>query len=380
MSLWLLLGGALFLYVLFYRPEIIAVLLFTLIIANINFDLKGLPLNLKAVITILLFGRIIAIRTGDKPYPSFLSNAAVKCLLVYMAYVLVISTMFDLFSMDLLKQAFSTCIASFCVYHYFFHSYNDNYLKIALILSGSICFADLAYTYIHFGSFPVRRIYLQYIDAPAEMAASDDETGGFINWNFFGQICGMCFIFLFNDFIKDRLLHKLMILLLPVMFLGVLMSTSRSTLLGIIVMSIVLILNAIKYKDQKNRVYKIGALCIGTIFIGILLFSLLGKYINLDSSFVDQIVARLTEEPVALIRKTFGYSYNVNNMGPMAWREEASSNAYGEFLRLNFTEQLFGIGNGGFIQRNLGNGLNPHNGLLLILIEDGIVGFASICP
>lgn len=58
----------------------------------------------------------------------------------------------------------------------------------------------------------------------------------------------------------------------------------------------------------------------------------------------------------------------------MDWREEASADAYAAYMHLPFNEQLVGIGQGGFLERNLGHGLNPHNGILLILIETGIVG------
>jgi O-antigen ligase len=54
---------------------------------------------------------------------------------------------------------------------------------------------------------------------------------------------------------------------------------------------------------------------------------------------------------------------------------KASANAFESFLNLPFIEQFFGIGYGGFIARNLGQGLNAHNGVLLILIELGILGF-----
>ena len=59
----------------------------------------------------------------------------------------------------------------------------------------------------------------------------------------------------------------------------------------------------------------------------------------------------------------------------MNWREEASTNAYDAYLNLNTFEQIFGIGFWGYVIRNLGrNNLPPHNGILLILIENGLVG------
>jgi O-antigen ligase len=47
-------------------------------------------------------------------------------------------------------------------------------------------------------------------------------------------------------------------------------------------------------------------------------------------------------------------------------------------MNLPLQEQFFGIGIGGYLQRNLGrNGLNPHNGILYLLLETGIFGFCQ---
>ena len=73
--------------------------------------------------------------------------------------------------------------------------------------------------------------------------------------------------------------------------------------------------------------------------------------------------------------RAMGQSYNINNLGSMDWREESSENAYAAFMNLDFQEQFFGIGNGGFEVRDLGHGYNAHNATLLLLIENGILGF-----
>ena len=70
-----------------------------------------------------------------------------------------------------------------------------------------------------------------------------------------------------------------------------------------------------------------------------------------------------------------GQPYNIQSLGSMDWREESSENAYSAFLNLNLSEQLFGIGYGGFEERSLGHGYNAHNATLLLLIENGIIGF-----
>jgi O-antigen ligase len=165
-----------------------------------------------------------------------------------------------------------------------------------------------------------------------------------------------------------------MMLLLPCMFVGVLMSTSRSSLLALIIISILIVFNGLRRIEYRRKVYRIGSFALVASIVGILLFSTVGMYFKLDNKFADEVVLRLTEEPIAMIQKALGYNYDVQNLGSMDWREEASSDAFAAYSSLKFSEQMKGIGQGGFLERNLGNGLNPHNGILLILIEAGLIG------
>jgi hypothetical protein len=96
----------------------------------------------------------------------------------------------------------------------------------------------------------------------------------------------------------------------------------------------------------------------------------------MDSFFVERILFRLVEEPVALVKKALGLHYNIQDLDSGDWRAEAAESAFASFWRMPVIEQLFGIGVGGFLHRNLGLGLNPHNGILLLLIEYGYIGIA----
>ncbi len=377
MNLILLIGALLFLYALVYKPQFVAILVFTLIIANINFDVKGLPLNSRAFITIVLFIRILFNKSSAITYPAFLRPAGINLFLAYMIFTIFVSWGYDTFTFDLLKQIISTILSAFCVYYYYFNHKGQNPLKVAIILSGIICFSDLAYTYIVFGSFPVQRLYELFTNTqPVEILDPNDILLAALNHNFFGQICAMAFVFIFADLIKNPKANKLMLWLLPVMFLGVLMSTSRSALVALLIVSLILIMSGFKYKNERRKVYKVGGFAMAAILVAILLFSTVGMYFKLESRFIDEVATRLVDEPIAIIQKNLGQRYNVQNLGSMDWREEASADAYSSYLNLEFSEKITGIGQGGFISRNLGHGLNSHNGILLILIESGIVGFS----
>jgi hypothetical protein len=361
-----------FIYTLIRKPEIIAVVLFTFIIARVNFDLQGLPLNTRAILSLALFGRILMDKTTNIKFSTFIANPNVKILVVFLIYVIFISLSQDLFTLDLLKELISSVLAAYFVFYFFLKNLNANHLKAAMIAAGLICFADLAYTYIAFGSFPIHRIFEQFTGT--DDAVYDDILAG-PNWNFFGQICGMGFVYIFCDQVKNKPGHRYAAWLLPVMLLGVMMSTSRSAIVGLLVVTILIILNGINYRDQKRRMAKIGTFFIGSAVVALLLFATVGKYVNLDSKFLDEVISRLADEPIAILKRAMGQPYNIQSLGSMDWREESSENAYSAFLNLDLKEQLFGIGYGGFEARSLGHGYNAHNATLLLLIENGIIGF-----
>lgn len=249
--LLLLTGAAIFAYILIRKPEIIAVILFTLVIARINFDLKGLPLNSRAMITLALFGRIMVDQSVRISFSRFLGIPSVKLLLVFLVYVIFIALWQDVFRIDLLKEILAVVMTIFCIHHFYFKLHSAKQLKAAMIASGLICFGDLAYTYIVFGSFPMHRIYYQFAGIAGSLTEEDlDEMA---NWNFFGQICGMGFVYILCDYIKNRSANKFTLWLLPVMLGGVVMSTSRSAILALLLVSILIVLSSINYREQKKK-------------------------------------------------------------------------------------------------------------------------------
>ena len=362
----LIVGGLFFGYALIYKPEIIAVVLFTLVIGEINL------FNLRPVIILALFGRIIIDKKTQSQYPAFLGIPNVKLLVIFLLYGLFVAFPQDLLNYDLIKGDIDTVMLTFIMYHFYFKHQNANELKTALIISGIICFSDLAYTYIAFGSFPIHRLYYLFIGGSENL--SEESLDAMANWNYFGEICGMCFIYVLIDYIKNQQANKFIVWLLPIMFIGVFMSTSRSSILALLLISLLVILKGINYKDQKKRIVKIGVFGIGAVVIGFLMMATVGKYVNLDSKFIEEITDRLSQEPIAMVQKALGQSYNINNLGSMDWREESAENAYKAYMNLPFMEQFFGIGAHGFEVRNIGHGYNAHNALLLLLIENGIAG------
>jgi O-antigen ligase len=363
-------AASIFTYCIIYKPEIIACLFFTILIADINFDVAGI--SFRGMVGILIFLRTLVPEPGYK-YPAILRTDA-SYIYFLLLYTILVTVSYDLATAQFIKITGQVFIAVFCGYYYFIKKGDYSLLKISLMIAGLICLADLAYTYAVVGTFPVQRIYQTLLKIPQEV----DENGDFIeviNHNFYGQVCAMCFVFLLHEFIVKRKGGQLLAIYLPLMFLGVLMSTSRSSLLGLIGISIILLTQMFKSKGGAALAGKILLLGFGTIALSILAFLFLQDTLNLRSDFVYRISLRLIDEPIAVLNKKLGLNYNAQALDAMDWRQEASADAFGAYLNLKPLEQIFGIGFWGFVVRNLGhNNLPPHNGFLLLLIESGITG------
>jgi hypothetical protein len=356
-------GGGFFLYALARKPDWLALLLFTLIVADVNFDLPGgLPLNFRAAITVLLFVRIMGeISSGD--HPSFFSNGLTWHMLFLVAYISAVTQMNGLLDFALFKEFFLRCFSAYIGYYYFFKRNNLYFLKTGIILGGLICLADLAYTYAH-GGFPVVRIYYQFTPAFE-----------YNNHNFFGYICGTAFVFLLSDYLTESKTNKMSLLLMPMQFMGVLLSTSRGALLAMIVVTIVLIGKALMSKTHGKRASTLITITVVCLLLAIFILPIATSVLGISNDFLTTITGRLIDEPLAMINKALGNDFNANNLDSMEWREEASSLAYNYYMSLPSTDQMIGIGYGGFLARDIGSGYDAHNGLLLLLIETGVIGF-----
>lgn len=369
--------GCLFVYFLLVKPEVIAVLFFTLTIADINFSVAGLPLNVRAMVGIAVFARIL-IPDNKAEVPSFLFND-VRMVIPLLLHMVLITEIYDLLTFEYIKTSALTFIAVYTGYHFYHRRGDALILKISLLLAGLICFSDLAYTYAVYGSFPVQRIYMDLLKIPINY----DKYGNIveiINHGFYGLICGLSFVFILADYINNPKSNKYLLILLPLMFLGVLMSTSRSALLGIAGLSFFLIAAAMRHQERGQRAYFVILLIFGSLMTALVVFTSLVTLFNLDTKFIENIALRLVDEPINVLNKHLGLSYNVNALDAMEWRTEASSDALSAFLDLKFREEFFGIGYWGYVTRDLGHtNLPPHNGLLMLLIEFGIVGLSIWC-
>ncbi|HVY75023.1 MAG TPA: O-antigen ligase family protein [Puia sp.] len=359
-----------FVWALIFKPNILAVLLFALVLGDINLDVPGLPFNLRAILSIFLLGRIIWKKQVEDHPPFLLANFTVV-MICFFLYFMMTSWANDLLDFSAFKEFVTTFLCAYVAYYFFFETKNSSLLQYGMMLGGTVCLADLIYTYRVVGSFPINRL----IDVYTGKINAGDYTP--TNHNFFAYVCALIFVYFFNEFMRGKLLHKWMWVVLPAMLIGTIMSTGRTGLLVMILLMFYIFYDVIRgSKEGARRVAKFITVAVMSICIGILGFQTISTVFDIDTKLAENMSTRLIDEPVAVINKHLGYNYNANALNSMEWREEASDIAYNTFMSLSPKEQIFGIGSKGFYARNFGHGFNAHNGIFLLLIEGGLIGFS----
>lgn len=355
---------------LVYKPDWLLLLFFTLTIAAVNFDLPVGSIKYRPILAVLLFARSFI--DDRMPVFSFFQHSGFRMIVLFFLYIIFLSWGKDTLHPEVLRLLLLSVMAAYLGLYAFSINNSPIILETAIVLAGLICMADLVYTYKVIGNFPVQRVYYLLFPNAGVMEELNDT-----NHNFYGFICGIGFVMLFARFIwGGGNWGRWAILFMPLLLLGVLMSTSRSSLLGLLFAIAFVLYTGTRNPLSRIKVYSTMGF-MGVIAGSILfLFITLQSFLDLDNSFLTNISFRLVDEPVAVIRKNLGMSYNVQNLDAMDWRKESAGLAWDAYSRLPVSEQLSGVGIGGYLQRNLGqNGLNPHNGILYILLESGLVGF-----
>lgn len=364
----LICGAAWFIHALMYKPERVAILLFTTVIADINFEMPGM--QFRAYVTLALLVKVL---TDSTPLPgrSFLSTSYSKYIIFFVVYLLAITYANGLLTSGVIKEYMMALVCAYLGYYYYMKDRSYRIFKLSIIVAGFSCLGDLVWTYMHGGGLYIERIYFSFTPAFAVF-----------NHNFFGYICSLAFVFLLADYLTDSKDTKWNLLLMPVMFGGVLLSTSRSSLLIMIIITVILITKGIMSGKNSKKAYKLVAVTVSCLFLALFLFQILNMVFSVQSEFIEQITARLIDEPVAVINRAMGNDFKAESLDSMDWRAEASQIAYDTYVdKLESGEQLFGIGLEGFMARSYGyDGIyDAHNGPLLMLIEFGVVGTIIYC-
>ena len=106
--------GALFLYALIVKPEYVAVVFFTITIADMNAAISVLPINLRALLGMALFARtLLPIKLNE--HDSFFATPA-KYIVLFIIYTMIISEFYDLLTFEYVRTCALTFISAYTGY------------------------------------------------------------------------------------------------------------------------------------------------------------------------------------------------------------------------------------------------------------------------
>ena len=354
---------------LFSKPELLLVLFFTLTIAAVNFDIPGTSIKFRPILAAILIFQSFFNQINKVPQYPFRRN--VLALSLFFLYCIFLSWGMETFTAEIAKLLLLSAVSAYLGFYAFQFKNDASIIIKSIVFAGFICFADVLYTYVVIGNFPVQRLFNLLLPDTETLESLNDT-----NHNFYGFICGIGFLLMLNEGIKNHFIQPIKYLIsMPVLLLGVLMSTSRSALFGVTIAIIGLCW--MYFGKQEYRKLMSGFIVKGflTLLGALIAFVLIQNLFALENAFIDNIYFRLVEEPIAVFRKYSGQSYDIQQLDAMDWRAESAAIAWQVYLHLPPWKQLFGVGIGGYLQNNLGhNELNPHNGYLYLLIESGLIG------
>lgn len=347
---------------------------------NYNIELPG-PLDLRGWLTVVLFLRLLVF---DKENATFIFNFIIKnhlfLLILFFGFYFITVTYFTsntyLTPIRLFVfQIIGLLIGFIAVYR----GYAKESFFYAFIAAGLFSTADLIYHYIT--SSGSGFLFTRILDMVTKSEYSTE-----INHNWFGMLIGVAFLTVFVMTIKDQIKKSFGYILLIIFGFGVLFSTSRGTMLALIVALFLsfFILPKGLFNFKKVITYGLGIVLVFIILLSS--FFAIIKSLNIESNFSERIYYRLVEEPLSMlgVESKVVYSSKDNiKEGTINWRITKALRDLNEFNRIKLSTQLFGFGYEGYFKIaekkydpwDMSFKIISHNGYVLVLIERGVIGF-----
>ncbi|MCB0748639.1 MAG: O-antigen ligase family protein [Ignavibacteriales bacterium] len=343
-----------------------------------NLDLPG-PLDLRGILTIAFFLRLIAFDKENLNLfmHDFLKNPLFLSVLFFGLYFVMVTYINTNSFMRTMRVEIFQLIGLMIGFLTVYKGYAKKALLTAIIFAGIFSTGDLIYSYLtSSGSFYNTRI-LDVI--------TKSEFNAFFNHNVMGMFIGIGIVATFMFYITKQMNNLLAFIIFFILGVGILISTSRGTLLAVIV---AIAIGVFMLPKEVVNIKKLIALSLKglaflVIIVGGYLFFI--KAANLDSEFSKQLYYRLVEEPLQMLEgKSNDYTTSgALKEGTIEWRVFQAKRDIGVFTSQRLSTQLLGYGEGGYFkigkkEWSPGGKLNQyasHNGFVLIVIERGIIGF-----
>ncbi len=357
------------------RPYIFAFLmLFMLCYRRTNLELPG-PLDARGLMTIVLFARLFLF---DKQNFNLVKRFLFQDLTSLLLLIFIIAGFYTTYSnfgglIAQLKYSFLLIVSLILGFIIMINGQGRKVFYNAILLAALLSIIDLIYTFIFYGNLDIRSLFKTIL--------LHDHS--IVNQNDVGLLCGYALIMTFIFNIRQQLNRAISIPLMLLLGLGILLSTSRSTLIAVVP---VLIIISLVQREIQFNIKKVMTAFLGTALFLVSFYFIYNALLTsgeFKSSFVDKAYYRLYEEPMSLIggndQKVFN-QYGKAQEGTTRWRLNRSMKDLVKYSRLDLKTELWGLGEGGYVIKdfaedyNLVHPISSHNGYILILVERGIIG------
>jgi len=360
------------------RPYVVAAVLVFCFVYRFNVELPG-PLDARGLLTLFLLGRLFLFDNHNyqlvRKYLFRNFNFALLVLFLLISFYTTYSYYGEL--KEQVQLVFLLLVSIILGFIIIINGQGQKVFLRAIVFSGVLSTIDLLWSIIKYGTLNIRSLLKTVL-----LHESLNEYSAY-NHGTLALICCFALVMVYFSYIKKQMPRLVSAPLILFLSLGVIISTSRSTIIAMIFAFVILF---IVQKEIQFNLKKIMRMVFGFALFFISFYFIYNALLSsgdFKMSFIDETYYRLYEEPMSLLggneKKVFD-EYGDAKVRNSEWRYNRSMKGLAKYSRLNLKIQMFGLGIGGYENKNFGEDysrgytLGAHNGYLLILIERGIIG------
>jgi len=363
------------------RPYLLGGVILFMLLYQFNIE-TPLPLDARGLLTLSLFVRLYVF---DKENMLLINRNLLKNKYFWLlvAFIFIILVFPIIHSEKITKHLKTTFLAVINLIIGFLLVKTEDGRKaliFGILLAGILSAIDLIFTFSTTGSLLIIKVIDLILGRKLVL----------LNHNYPGLLSALGLLVIYFMWYRTKSNIVILILLSALLSLGIIISTSRSALLGFF---IVLFLATYFEYDMRHNLKKIipigillGMFLVGFFFIYNVFYVKSGS-----SSYIDKIYYRLYEEPFDMLTgkelNKFDKYSGQRVEGSMTFRANRWKKDLDKFMSLNLASQILGLGPKGYMKiaekvyRKSGSlkyQLPSHNGYLLILMERGYLGLFLI--